>query len=199
MPDAHAAPLRPAAFLDRDGTIIREREYLSDPAQVELLPGAARALRALRDAGYALVVVTNQSGIARGLYALEDYHAVDRRFRDLLVAQGAAPDAVYFCPHHPDFSGPCACRKPGTALYLQAAEELGLDLARSIWIGDRVSDVAAAATLGGRAILVRTGYGAAEETRAPAGVHVVNDLPEAARLFAAGLASFYPPASVKKA
>lgn len=167
---------RPAAFLDRDGTLILERHYLADPDGVELIPGATAALAALREAGYALVVVTNQSGIARGLITPEEYEAVHTRLAELLAAEGVHLDAVYHCPHHPEHSGPCDCRKPGLALYRRAAEEHGLDLARSIYVGDKVSDVLPALALGGAGYLVRTGYGEGEAGRAPEGVRVVGDL-----------------------
>ncbi len=172
---------RPAAFVDRDGTVIVEREYLSDPAGVELIEGAAGALARLHNAGYALVMVTNQSGIARGLYDFNAYEAVQQRVEMLLNQEGVRLDAVYMCPHHPDFTGPCDCRKPGTALFERAAAEHDLDLRRSVFIGDRLSDVIPAEKLGGRAWLVRTGYGEAEAPRAGRGVRVARDLSEAAR------------------
>ncbi len=165
-PDEDASPAaarRPAAFLDRDGTIMVEREFLADPAGVELIPGAVDGLRALRHAGFALVLVTNQSGIARGLFRLEDFRAVQGRLEALLAADGVHLAGVYLCPHHPDFGLPCECRKPGPGLYRQAERELRLDLAHSLYIGDRLSDVDAAATLGGTGILVRSGYGRAAE------------------------------------
>jgi D-glycero-D-manno-heptose 1,7-bisphosphate phosphatase len=167
---------RRAAFLDRDGTIIAEADYLADPDRVELIPGAARAIRRLKESGYAVVVVTNQSGIARGLYSQADYHAVAARLDALLAAEQAAPDGTYWCPHHPDFSGPCGCRKPATGMYLQAARELGLDPAASWYVGDKLTDVLPAAALGGRAILVRTGYGASSEGSLPAGSEAADDL-----------------------
>ncbi|MBI4410130.1 MAG: HAD family hydrolase [Gemmatimonadetes bacterium] len=185
MPRSEAPGGRPAAFLDRDGTIIVEKTYLADPAGVELIPGAAPALRALADGGYALVLVTNQSGIARGLFGPRDYEATQRRLDELLAAAGVRLDGAYHCPHHPDFTGPCACRKPGTALHLRAARELGLDLAGSVFIGDRLDDVAPAERLGGCGILVRTGYGDTE-ARVPPGVAVAADLSEAADLVLAG-------------
>ena len=168
--------LRPAVFLDRDGTLIREKEYLADPAGVILLEGVPEALRRLREAGFALVVVTNQSGIARGLYSLADYHAVARRLDEVLAREGVLPDATYFCPHHPEFTGPCNCRKPLTGMYLQAAAELRLDLAASFYVGDRIKDVSPAKELGGRGILVRTGYGVEEEASLPGEARVANNL-----------------------
>lgn len=146
--------LRPAAFLDRDGTLIRDAHFLRDPAQVELLPGVPAALRALREAGYALVVVTNQSGIARGMLSESDYQATRARLDELLAAEGVKLDASYHCPHHPDVTGPCDCRKPGTGMHRQAARELGLNVTQSLYVGDRWRDVAPGLALGGRGILV---------------------------------------------
>lgn len=177
MPEAG----RPAAFLDRDGTIVAERYYLADPERAELIPGAARALRRFAEAGRALVIVTNQSGIARGLYSEREFEAVQRRIEELLAAEGVVLDGVYHCPHHPDFTGPCTCRKPGLALFRQAARELGLNLARSAFIGDRLKDVLPARLLGGTGILVRTGYGKEQERDAPPEIAVVDDLPAAAQ------------------
>jgi D-glycero-D-manno-heptose 1,7-bisphosphate phosphatase len=160
--------LRPAVFLDRDGTVIEDRNYLRDPAEIRLFPGAADAVRRLNAADLAAVIVTNQSGIARGLLTEADYAAGVRRLDDLLARKGARIDAHYHCPHLPEISGPCDCRKPGPLLYRQAAEALGLDLERSWWVGDRVRDVEAAAGLGGHGILVLTGAGP-EESSSPAG------------------------------
>lgn len=175
---------RPAVFVDRDGTLMVERYYLADPDDVVLVPHAVRALSVLREAGYAVVVVTNQSGIARGLYTLSDYRAVADRLDQILAEAGVPVDGTYFCPHHPAVTGPCTCRKPGTGMHVQAAAELGLDLARSWYVGDKVTDVLPAGSLGGRGILVRTGYGREQEDDAPAGVAVVDGLDEAARLIA---------------
>lgn len=176
------SPGRPAVFLDRDGTIIVERYYLADPAGVELVPGAAAALRSLAAAGYALVVVTNQSGIARGLYGEEEFRAVQRRVEELLERGGIRFDAVYHCPHHPDYTGPCECRKPALGLYRRAARELGLDLSRSVCIGDRLKDVLPAQELGcAAAVLVRTGYGEEQAPDAPEWVRIEADLRAAAR------------------
>ncbi|MGH7673553.1 MAG: D-glycero-alpha-D-manno-heptose-1,7-bisphosphate 7-phosphatase [Gemmatimonadales bacterium] len=142
---------RPAVFLDRDGTIVEDPGpgFLHEPAKVRLFPGAGEAIRRLREAGFLVVTVTNQSGIARGLYTAADYEAVQRRLVELLATHGARLDASYFCPHHPQFTGPCDCRKPGTKLFLDAQRELGIDLARSWWVGDRLSDVQPARLLGG--------------------------------------------------
>ena len=174
-------PLRPAVFLDRDGTLIREEKYLADPEGVVLLPGVPEALRLLREAGFALVVVTNQSGIDRGLYTLEDYHAVARRMDEVLADHETPVDATHFCPHHPEASGPCPCRKPGTGMHRAAARELGLDLSRSFYVGDRIRDLLPARELGGRSILVRTGYGRREEEDLGGEFHAADGLLDVAR------------------
>jgi len=179
---------RPAVFVDRDGTLIREREYLSDPAGVELVPGAVAGLQAFRDAGYAVIIVTNQSGIARGFYDIAAYEAVESEVERRLEGAGIPAEGSYYCPHHPEFTGPCACRKPGLELFRRAARDHGLDVARSVYIGDRVRDVLPALALGGTGLLVRTGYGVEEAPAAPEGIRVVDDLVEAA--VAAGATAF---------
>jgi D-glycero-D-manno-heptose 1,7-bisphosphate phosphatase len=176
------ADKRPGAFLDRDGTIIVEHDYLADPEGVDLVPGAAAAMNRLREAGFALIVVTNQSGIARGLYSLDDFHSVQARVEDVLHDEGVHLDGVYFCPHHPDFTGPCECRKPGLGMYRQAAEEHNLDLSKSVFIGDRIKDVQPAKAFGGLGILVRTGYGDEQAADAPPGSTIAADLTEAVDL-----------------
>jgi D-glycero-D-manno-heptose 1,7-bisphosphate phosphatase len=179
-----AATQRRAVFLDRDGTILVEKNYLAKPEDVELIPGAAPALRRLLKAGYALIVVTNQSGIARGYYGVPEYLAVQARMAALLAAEGVTLAASEYCPHHPEFTGPCECRKPSLALFLHAAETLDVDPAASWWVGDRLGDVQPALRLGGRGILVRTGYGRAQEG-VPPGVQVAQDLAAAAALILA--------------
>jgi D-glycero-D-manno-heptose 1,7-bisphosphate phosphatase len=159
---------RPAVFLDRDGTIIEDLGYLGDPDRMRLLPGADEAIRRLRASGFLVLAVTNQSGIARGLLSLDDYRATERRLDELLAPNGARLDAHYFCPHLPEVSGPCDCRKPRTLLYRQAAERFGIDLGRSWWVGDRMRDVLPAEALGGRGILVLTGAGESEAAEADA-------------------------------
>lgn len=146
--------LRRAAFLDRDGTLIRDHHYPRDPDLVEVLPGVPDALKRLVAAGYLLVVITNQSGIARGLLTEGDYQLVRGRLDALLAAEGVTLDASYHCPHETTISGPCECRKPGTGLHRQAAREMGIDLAHSISVGDRWRDVAPALELGFRGWLV---------------------------------------------
>lgn len=173
---------RAAVFLDRDGTIIVETEYLADPERVVLLPGAADALEQLAAMGYALVMVTNQSGIARGLYSEDDFRAVQQRLDTLLAERGIRLDAVLHCPHHPDFTGPCDCRKPALGLYERAAAALDLDLAASVYVGDRVSDVLPAVHAGGAGYLVRTGYGADQAQHVPRGIRVIDQLSDLPRM-----------------
>jgi D-glycero-D-manno-heptose 1,7-bisphosphate phosphatase len=151
---AAGRPRRPAVFFDRDGTLIEDRHYLADPEGIRLVPGATAAIRQLRAAGFAVVIVTNQSGIARGLVTWHQYDAVKRRLDAMLGADGAPVDATYVCPHHPDVTGPCSCRKPGTELFTTAARDLDLDLASSYLVGDRWRDVEAALALGAHGILV---------------------------------------------
>ena len=174
--------MRAAAFLDRDGTIIRDADYLADPEGVELLPGTVEGMRRLAAAGFALVIVTNQSGIARGLYTESDFHAVQERLEQMLRGEGVILDAVFHCPHHPDFTGECDCRKPQLGMYRAAAARLHIDLAASVYIGDRLKDVEPALATGGRGFLVLTGYGEREAQDVPEGVTVVADVGAAAEL-----------------
>lgn len=175
---------RRAAFLDRDGTIIEERGDLGDPNGVTLMPGAADAVRKLKDAGLAVVLVTNQSGIARGVFTQEQFDAVQKRMLELLAASGAHLDGVYFCPHHPDVSGPCDCRKPASGMYRRAAEKHSIDLSRSFYVGDRWRDVAVTEETGGTPFLLATGAGG---QGAPDGFERTRDLAEAADLIVASL------------
>lgn len=143
---------RAAAFLDRDGTLIVDVSYVSRPADVALIPGAACAVKRLNEAGVPVVVVTNQSGIARGMFDEAAYESVRARLEELFAAEGAKIDATYHCPHGPDDG--CRCRKPGPELYERAMAEHGLDGARSFFVGDRMRDVLPARTFGGRGVLV---------------------------------------------
>ena len=143
-----------AAMLDRDGTIIPDRSYTNDPNDVTLIPGAAEAIRLLAARGYPSVVITNQSGIARGLVTLSQYRAVRLRLAELLAHEGATLLDTFSCPHHPDFGLPCSCRKPATGMYERAALTHHLDLSRCLFIGDKARDLAPAVTFNGRAALV---------------------------------------------
>ncbi len=156
--------MTPARFvvLDRDGTIIVERQYLSAPDQVELLPGAGTGLRAMRDLGLGLVIVTNQSAVGRGYFDIARLDEIHGRLRELLAAEGVEIDGIYICPHRPEDG--CGCRKPLPGLLLRASQELGFDPARAFVIGDKPCDIELGQAVGATSILVRTGYGAGHET-----------------------------------
>ena len=174
--------LQQAAFLDRDGTLIQDRHFLADPEGVVLLPNAVDAVRTLNQAGILAIVVSNQSGIARGLLTQAQYAAITQRLRDVFASAGARIDGTYHCPHFPDISGPCACRKPGTFLYTRAAADYSIDLRCSTYIGDRLRDVLPAQTLGGRGLLiVGPDTPADERERAAAEFTVVDSLSAAVR------------------
>lgn len=155
---------REAVFLDRDGTLIEEVNYLSSPEQVRLIPGADAAVRRLNAAGALVVVVTNQAGVARGFFPESRVGEVHAHLSALLAERGARVDAYFYCPHHPTeglgaYRVACGCRKPEPGLLLAAARALDIDLARSWMIGDKLCDAEAGAAAGCRAILVRTGHG----------------------------------------
>lgn len=154
---------RRAIFLDRDGTLNVEVNYLHRIADLVLVPGAAAAIRSLRQAGFSVIVVTNQAGIARGYYDEAALHALHEEIQRRLAAEGARIDAFYFCPHHPEFSGACECRKPAPGMLKQAAQDHAIDLAHSWLIGDTSGDIGAGSAVGCRTILVRSGYGAQAE------------------------------------
>jgi len=153
--------LKRGVFLDRDGTIIQERGYLSDPAAIELIPGAARAIRLINRLGLPAVVVSNQSGVGRGYFPASTVEEIDRRLRLLLEQERAFLDGIYFCPHLPDAG--CPCRKPEPGMLQRAAEELRIDLPSSYLTGDKAADIEAIHRVGGMGILVLTGYGKKEE------------------------------------
>jgi D-glycero-D-manno-heptose 1,7-bisphosphate phosphatase len=172
---------RQAILIDRDGTLIVECDYLGDPSLVELEEGAIEALARLRDAGWALVMVSNQSGVARGYFSEADMRAVNRAVVRLLEDSGLALDGVYCCIH--GLEDRCECRKPAPGLLLEAAQELGLDLTKSVMIGDKRSDLEAAANAGASAILVMTGHGASNcDWALSAGYPVASGLTDAAAM-----------------
>lgn len=157
MSDSSSTPphaTRVAAFLDRDGTLIEDVHYLSSADGVRLLPGASEAVAALNAAGVLAVVVTNQSGIAQGLMTEAQYVETRDRLDRLMSERGARVDATYHCPHHPGVSAACDCRKPSAGMYRRAALDLGIDLTRSLYVGDRRRDVEPGLELGGRAVLI---------------------------------------------
>lgn len=162
-----STPLRPAVFLDRDGTINEQMGYINHISRFHLLPGVPEAIRRLNEAGIPVVVVTNQSGLARGYFPAELLTAVHEKMVTLLAEHGAHVDGIYICPHHPEakreeYRLNCDCRKPKTGLLVQAANDLGLDLTRSFVVGDRWSDLKTAANCGATPVLVLTGYGSGD-------------------------------------
>jgi len=171
----------PAAFLDRDGTIIEDPGYLGDPDKIQFIPGAQEALRALRAAGYRLIVVTNQAGVARGIITETDVRRVNERLQELLTAAGVPVDGIYYCPHHAEagsleYRKDCPSRKPGPGMVEQARRDFGVDVARSVIIGDHLSDAAVARHFPGmRGIMVLTGHGAGQYEKVQAGATPVPD------------------------
>ena len=151
--------MKRAFFLDRDGVIIEQVEYIKDPDEVKLTPGAADALKLIHENGFLAVVVSNQSGIARKKFTLEELMAVQSRMYELLAERGEKIDGFYFCPHDPHVES-CPCRKPKPGMILQAARELGIDVSASFMIGDRPADVETGLNAGCRdCAMVLTGYG----------------------------------------
>ena len=162
----------PAVFLDRDGTLIEEVGYLDRVDRVALYPWSIDAVRALNRAGLRVVMVSNQSGVARGFFSEAVVEEVHRHIADLLEAGGARIDAYYYCPHHPDgkvtrYAQACDCRKPARGLVDRAVREFQIDPARSFVVGDRWLDIALARAVSAKGVLVRTGYGVTEESRPP--------------------------------
>ncbi|BCA80099.1 D-glycero-beta-D-manno-heptose 1,7-bisphosphate 7-phosphatase [Desulfuromonas sp. AOP6] len=156
-----------AVFLDRDGTINVEKDYLHRLEDFEFIPGAIEAIQRLKEAGFLLVVVTNQSGIARGYFTEDDVNRLHAHMQHELTQHGTGIDAFYLCPHHPDFGtktgeGDCDCRKGKPGMLLQAAKDWNIDLSASIMIGDKRADLEAGRAAGCYTVLVRTGYGEIE-------------------------------------
>jgi D-glycero-D-manno-heptose 1,7-bisphosphate phosphatase len=164
---------RPFVVLDRDGTLVEERVYLSDPKQLTLLPGAADAMRQFRAMGFGLIVVTNQSAIARGFFDEAQLTRIHEELCRLLEAESVELDGIYFCPHKPEDR--CGCRKPEPGLINLASKELHIELRSSIVIGDKACDIELGRRVGATTILVRTGYGAQSEETVAAD-YVVDDL-----------------------
>jgi D,D-heptose 1,7-bisphosphate phosphatase len=168
----------PALFIDRDGTIIIDKDYLSDPDKIEFEKGAVKALKLALESGFKIVVVSNQSGVARGFFSLESVELMNTRFLDLLNAEGIEIEGLYFCPHHPqgkvgEFAYECRCRKPAAGMPEEAAKTFGIDLRRSLVIGDTRRDYDLGRVLGVDSYLVRTGYGRQVEQKIK--VSLIND------------------------
>jgi D-glycero-D-manno-heptose 1,7-bisphosphate phosphatase len=181
-----SVPRRRAVFLDRDGTINVDHGYVCRAEEFEIIPGAPEAIRRLRDAGFQVIVVTNQAGIARGYYGETELHALHSHLDRELERSGTAIDAYYYCPHHPEqgigpFRRDCDCRKPLPGMLRQAATDRAIDLEGSYLVGDKLSDILAGLAAGCAPILVLTGYGAGVEI-VPPEVPRVADLAAAADL-----------------
>ncbi|HOR00213.1 MAG TPA: HAD family hydrolase [Anaerolineae bacterium] len=179
-----------AIVLDRDGTLMHNCHYCRDPEQVQLLPGVSAALGWLSGAGYRLVVVTNQSGVARGHVSERQLARVHERLRRILVAEGIPLEAIYYCPHHPEgsrsgYAEHCLCRKPEPGLLLRAAFECGFALAASWFVGDILADVEAGNRAGCRTVLLDLGTEPRPETALQTPAYVARNLPHAARLILA--------------
>jgi len=173
-----------AIFLDRDGTINEEVGYLDDPDKLKMIPGAADAIRLINENGLKAVVVTNQSGVGRGYFSERLVGEVHALLQEMLDERGAFIDAFYFCPHHPtEGKGPyltsCTCRKPQPGMLLRAAEDMDLDLGRSYMVGDMLKDLETARRVGAKGILVKTGYGAAQNMEVVHPDYLAEDLLDA--------------------
>lgn len=166
--------------LDRDGTVIEERPCLSDPAQVRLLPNAAAGLRALRAAGFRLALLTNQSGVGRGLFGLDAVERVNERVLALLAEEGVEIDGVFVCPHAPRQR--CPCRKPGTQMLERAAQTFGASAFEAFVVGDKLTDIEMGRRAGATSLLVRTGWGRQTEAASALRLDAVDDLLEAAQM-----------------
>ena len=197
--------MKPAVFLDRDGTLIEDVGYLDRLDRIALFPWTVDAIRALNRGGFIVVVITNQSGVARGFFTEAFVEETHRQLGARLAAGGARIDAYYYCPHHPDgtvaaYRRQCECRKPASGLVDRAVRELDLDLARSLVVGDKWLDVGLARAAGARGILVRTGTGAAEEARPRPGVSadvIVDNLAGAASWILMNLQSDLPRSDIR--
>jgi len=163
-----------AVFLDRDGTIVEDVNYCRRPEDLRVFPWAAAAISLLNSHGFRVIVVTNQSGLARGYFDLKALSLIHHAMEAELAAGGAHIDAIYYCPHHPDED--CDCRKPKPALILKAATELGLTLPESYMVGDHPKDVQAGRAAGCRTVLVKTGPANQEGSREDGADHVADDL-----------------------
>jgi D-glycero-D-manno-heptose 1,7-bisphosphate phosphatase len=170
--------MRRAVFLDRDGTIIEDDGYISDLGRIHLFPWSPEAINRLRAAGFLIIVVTNQAGVARGYFEERFLVEAHRHLDALLASQGARIDAYYYCPHHPDgvvaaYTRTCDCRKPAPGMIERAAADRDIDVAASFVVGDKWLDIELAQRAGAAGVLVRTGYGQSAEAERPAGIHPV--------------------------
>lgn len=174
-----------AVFLDRDGTVVEEKGYITEPDGVTLLPGASEGIAAMRSRGWKIFIATNQAHVAKGMIHEEELAAINFRMVAMLAGEGAELDGIYCCIHHPegsvlDLAIECGCRKPKPGLLEQAAREHGLDLGRCVMVGDSLRDIEAGRAVGARTVIVRTGKGAKTAAGPHAADHVADDLPAVA-------------------
>jgi len=163
MASSKIKSLQKVIFLDRDGTIIKEKNFIQSPQQLEFFSGSIQAIKILKNLGYKIIVVSNQSGVGRGILTEEMVKKVNHFFMRKLVEKDAPVDALYYCPHHPDQN--CDCRKPETGMLKKAAQEHKLNLRDAVVIGDKISDVRLGKNIGAKTILVLTGYGKSEVSK----------------------------------
>jgi len=173
------AELRPAVFLDRDGTIARDVPYCRQPEDFELFAGTVKSIKTLNELGFQVILATNQSGIARGYFTTEDLTKIHLKLEKELAAGGAHLDGIYFCPHHPDDD--CECRKPKPGMLLKCANDMNIDLSHSFMIGDSVKDIEAGQKAGCRSILVSDKADYVEDTREIIPDYIARDFPDAVR------------------
>ena len=169
---------RKAVFLDRDGTINVEKQYLINPEEMELIAGSAEAIRGFNEQGFFVIVITNQAGVARGYFSEGDIIELHKHFDKELEKLNAKVDAYYFCPHHPNYGDKlnCECRKPEPGLILRAAEDFNVDLSNSYLVGDKAIDVNAALAAGVTPVMVATGYGMDDHNKVNPKIAFVDDL-----------------------
>ncbi|MFW9942660.1 MAG: D-glycero-beta-D-manno-heptose 1,7-bisphosphate 7-phosphatase [Candidatus Thorarchaeota archaeon] len=154
-----------AIFLDRDGVINKEVNYLSDPNNFEFIEGSIEALKILKEKGFLLIVITNQAGIARGFLTVEILNAIHDKMISQLKENTVKLDDIYYCPHHPDFTGPCECRKPNPGMILKAETKFNIDLTNSYMVGDTLIDIETGKAANCKTVLVLTGYGKEEQKK----------------------------------
>ncbi len=154
-----------AIFLDRDGVINKEVSYLSDPKNFEFIEGSIEALKILKRKGFLLIIITNQAGIARGLFTEETLMAIHDKMKNILKKNNLHIDDIYYCPHHPEFTGPCDCRKPNPGMILKAILKYNIDLSNSYMVGDTLNDIETGNAARCKTILVLTGYGKEEQKK----------------------------------
>jgi D-glycero-D-manno-heptose 1,7-bisphosphate phosphatase len=159
-----------AVFMDRDGTIVEDVGYMNSPAQIKFIPGSIEAIKLLNEAGYKVVVITNQAGVARGLVTEDMLQTIDKTLHKWILNGGAHLDGLYYCPHHPEhgvypYKQVCECRKPHPGLIKRAQRDLNIDLANSYMIGDKATDVEAGKRAGTKAVFVKSGHGNEEKDK----------------------------------